>query len=220
MKHFDSDLFKRQMAPLDSITLWGHTGGPYPWKVAMVIEELNIPYRIKFLELPEMKEPAIEDPNTGITLWESGAIIEYLVETYDKERKMSFAPGTTEYFHAKQWLHFQVSGQDPFSAHAISFKAYHPWQLQSAQDRYTNELRRVSSVLNRALKGHEWLVGYKYTYADVAFVMWFEFVSCITSEKIDILKEFPNLHSWLDKMKNRPAVAKVLKARADVNEKN
>lgn len=207
------------MAALKSITLWGHTGGPYPWKVAMILEELNAPYKIKFLELPEIKEPAIEDPNTGITLWESGAIIEYLVETYDKERKMSFAPGTTEYFHAKQWLYFQVSGQDPFFGHAVWLKVYHPGQFQSVQDRYINELRRVSSVLNRALKGREWLVGYKYTYADVAFVMWFEFVPWVAGEKIDILKEFPNLHTWLDKMKNRPAVAKVIKARADVKEK-
>jgi glutathione S-transferase len=219
------------MASIKSITLWGHTGGPNPWKVAMVLEELNVPYKIKFLELPEMKQPAyekiningrvpaIEDPNTGITLWESGAIIEYLVETYDKERKMSFATGTTEYFHAKQWLHFQVSGQGPYFGQAVWFKVYHPEQIQSAQDRYINEMRRVSSVLNRALEGREWLVGCKYTYADVAFVMWFEFVPWVAGEKIDILKEFPNLHAWLDKMRNRPAVAKVIKARADVNEK-
>lgn len=216
------------MVSLKPITLWGHTAGPNPWKVAMVLEELNVPYETKILEFPEMKQPAfekiningrvpaIEDPNTGITIWESGAIVEYLVETYDKEKKMSFEAGTTEYFHAKQWLHFQVSGQGPYFGQAVWFHMFHAEKVQSAQDRYINEMRRVSDVLNRALEGREWLVGNKYTYADVAFVIWFEFVPRIAGEKIDIPKEFPNLHAWLDKMKSRPAVARVLKAKADV----
>jgi glutathione S-transferase len=33
--------------------------------------------------------PAIEDPNTGITLWASGAIIKYLQETYDKNNALT-----------------------------------------------------------------------------------------------------------------------------------
>lgn len=52
--------------------------------------------------------PAIEDPNTGITLWESGAIIEYLQETYDKNNTLNYT-STPEKYLVKQWLHFQVS---------------------------------------------------------------------------------------------------------------
>lgn len=48
----------------------------------MVLEEIKLPYTIRFLELSEVKGeaftkinvngrlPAIEDPNTDITLWE------------------------------------------------------------------------------------------------------------------------------------------------------
>jgi glutathione S-transferase len=104
------------------ITLWGHTSGPNPWKVAMIFEELNISYEHKFIELPEIKKdpyksinpngrvPAIEDPNTGITIWESGAILEYLVDTYDKQNTISFTAGSKEYYEAKQWLYYQMSG--------------------------------------------------------------------------------------------------------------
>lgn len=64
-----------------------------------------------FLSLnPNGRAPAIEDPNTGVTLWESGAIIEYLVETYDKEETISYTT-SPERFLLKQWLHFQMSGQ-------------------------------------------------------------------------------------------------------------
>ncbi|KAL1999627.1 hypothetical protein VTN02DRAFT_4261 [Thermoascus thermophilus] len=215
------------MASLKPITLWGHVTGPNPWKVAMVLEELQVPYEIKNIEFPEMKQPpyekiningrvpAIEDPNTGITLWESGAIIEYLVETYDKEKNISFTAGTSDYFHAKQWLHYQMSGQGPYFGQAVWFTMYHPEKLQSARERYVNEVRRVSGVINRALEGKEWLVGGKYTYADVAFFPWFDLVSWFAGDKIDIAKEFPNLSAWLEKIKARPAVAKVLKVKAD-----
>jgi len=214
------------MASLKPITLYGHATGPNPWKVAMVFEELHVPYEMKFIAMADLKKPpyekicingrspAIEDPNTGITLWESGAIIDYLVENYDKERKLSFTPGTPEYFHAKQWLYFQMSGQGPYFGQASWFTRFHPENIQSVLDRYYNEIRRVSGVLNRALQGQEWLVGGKYSYADVSFVTWYEAVAPMVADTFDISKEFPNLRAWLDRMKARPAVASVLKAKA------
>ena len=42
-------------------------------------------------------------------LWQSGAIIQYLVEEYDKEEKISYASGANKYL-AQQWLAFQISG--------------------------------------------------------------------------------------------------------------
>ena len=53
--------------------------------------------------------PTIEDPNTGIKIWESGAIVQYLVDTYDKDHKISFA-SAAERAQEVQWLHFQVRG--------------------------------------------------------------------------------------------------------------
>jgi glutathione S-transferase len=64
------------------IHLFSHASGPNPWKVAIVLEELNIPYETEFVDFAKIKEPeytqhnpngrvpAIIDPNTGITLWE------------------------------------------------------------------------------------------------------------------------------------------------------
>lgn len=70
------------MSSLKPIIVWGHNMGPNPLKVHIILEELNIPFEFKTIEFPEMKQepyitvnpngrvPAIEDPNTGVTLWE------------------------------------------------------------------------------------------------------------------------------------------------------
>lgn len=222
----------KQVQPL---TLWSHTAGPNPWKVAFVLEELNIPYKTQLIEFPDMKQPpyekiningrvpALEDPNTGITLWESGAILEYLVETYDKTNTISFAPGTAEYFHAKQWLHFQMSGQGPYFGQAMWFHRYHPEQLESVKERYLKEMRRVTGVLNRSLEGREYLVAGKYSYADVAFLPWFNVafypwynmaVPGVFADKIQVEEEFPNVAAWLERIRARPAISKTLEERA------
>ncbi|KAH9204809.1 glutathione S-transferase Ure2-like protein, partial [Leptodontidium sp. 2 PMI_412] len=210
------------------ITLYSHHAGPNPKKVVMVLEELNIPYEIKLLEFPAMKQPAyekinpngrvpaIEDPNAGLTLWESGAITEYLVETYDEKREISFKPGTTEYYHAKQWLHFQASGQGPYFGQAVWFKIHHKEQLRSALDRYIDEIRRVSGVLDGVLEGHKFLVNDRYSFADLVFVPWFEIIPWVAGDAIDLEKDFPNVHAWLNTLKLRPAVKKALHVKSEV----
>ncbi|KAJ5263606.1 hypothetical protein N7478_011211 [Penicillium angulare] len=209
---------------LKPIKLYGHTSGPNPWKVIMAFEELGIPYTIQLVDFQDIKKepfisvnpngrvPAIEDPNTGITLWESGAILEYIIETYDKENKISFASGSQDYFSAKQWLHFQMSGQGPYFGQAVWFTRYHPEQIQSAKDRYINEIRRVSGVLDRTLADKEYLVGGKFSYADFAFIPWFKIVGLF---EIDLEKEFPNLDAWIKRQEARPSIAKALKDRAE-----
>ena len=62
---------------------------------------------------PNGRVPAIEDPNTGVTLWESGAIIEYLMDTYDKDGKLHYT-NSPEKFTQLSWMHFQMSGQGPY----------------------------------------------------------------------------------------------------------
>lgn len=46
-------------------------------------------------------------------------MVEYLIERYDTEHKLSFPQGTAEYYACKQWLYFQVSGQGPYYGQAV-----------------------------------------------------------------------------------------------------
>jgi glutathione S-transferase len=60
---------------------------------------------------------AIEDPNTNLTLWESGAIVQYLIEQYDVEKILTYE-SLIERHQLNQWLMFQVSGQGPYFGQA------------------------------------------------------------------------------------------------------
>lgn len=106
---------------MQPIALYSHQYGPNPWKVALILEELDIPYTTTFVDFTAVKKkpytpmcpngrlPVIEDPNTGIVLWESGAITEYLVEKYDTEKHLTHTT-SAERYHIRQWIFFQVSG--------------------------------------------------------------------------------------------------------------
>ena len=209
------------------IQLYGDAG-INPYKVVMVLYELNIPFEKKEILMADLKKPAytainpngrlpaIHDPNTNLTLWESGAIVEYLVEKYDTERKISFTPGSDESYLAKTWLHFQMSGQGPYYGQASWFTKFHKEQLPSAIDRYVAEMNRVSGVLNDVLAqrpaGNDgpWLVGNKFSYADLVFVPWQVVITMVVAKEQFDNEKFEHLNAWLERMKQREAVKKAL----------
>lgn len=87
---------------------------------------------------------AIEDPNTGVTLWESGAILQYLDEVYDKERKLNYT-SLKERHQVNNWLHFQMSGQGPYYGQC-------GWYVSSSVDDLqlpTTQRSRTSYVLSK-----------------------------------------------------------------------
>ncbi|KAK8051369.1 URE2 protein [Apiospora rasikravindrae] len=224
------------------LTLAGIASGPNPWKVVMILEELGVPYEEIFPDPSTIKQepytslnpngriPTIQDPNTGITLWESGAIIEYLVDTYDKEKKLSFDTSPEKY-HVKQFLIFQVSGQGPYYGQLVFFQYFHPEKVKSAIQRYEEQTLRVISVLDKCLEGKEYLVGgkcrsvfgwqnmnlivcYLSTYADISFIAWETVAQAVVPEFGQKTKQYANYHAWLQRLMARPAIAKTLERKA------
>jgi glutathione S-transferase len=215
------------------IKVWGRGPSPNPLKIAIILKELNIPYEIVHVPFEDIKKPeyvainpngrlpAIQDPNTGITLWESGAIVEYLIERYDTQHQLSFAPGTREAYHAKQWLFFQVSGQGPYYGQMIWFKKWHPEPVPSAVQRYIKEINRVTGVLEGYLAQKKadagdshgpWLVGNKLSYADLAFIPWqWMMVSGLIDKDEYDQNNFPHVTEWYGKMTSRDAVKTAIK---------
>lgn len=92
---------------------------------------------------------------------------------------------------------------------------YHPEKIESAQQRYYNEVKRVTGVLETHLKKQEkgadgpWLVGNKPSYADFAFVPWQAGISRALGDKID-LSGFELVKDWLERLNTIPAIKRVL----------
>ncbi|KAF6843410.1 URE2 protein [Colletotrichum musicola] len=211
------------MSSIKPIVVYGNHLGPNPVKVKMILEELELPYETVVIDMAVVKQepytsinpngrlPAITDPNTGITIWESGAIIEYLIDRYDTGDKISY-DSFPEKYHLKQWLHFQMSGQGPYFGQLGWFLRFHPEDVPSAKKRYAEQTVRVFSVLDRTLKGREYLVGDKATYADIAFMTW-DYVARILlgdawNDKYDVDAKYPDYAAWAKRVGSRPVVAK------------
>jgi len=199
------------------IRVWLTPPGPNPWKVVFVLEELNIPYEIKSFAFAEVKKkpftdinpngrvPAIEDPNTDLTLWESGAIITYLVEQYDTSHKLTHTTLNEKHL-VNQWLHFQTSGQGPYYGQMGWFNVLHEEKIPSAITRYKNEVLRVLTVLDGVLKDRDWLVGDKMTIADMAFVPWNDRLDDLLVQPLDeTYHGLPHVRAWHERMAGRPA---------------
>ncbi|QPC76301.1 hypothetical protein HYE68_007053 [Fusarium pseudograminearum] len=208
------------MSELEPITVYVHSAGPNPFKVTILLEELAVPYTTIVVEDPKEdwfvainpngRVPAIKDPNSDIVLWESGAIMEYLVETYDVNQRLC-GTSTSSKWQIKQYLHFQVSGQGPYYGQAMWFHKC-PQDVPLAKERYVNEIARVISVLDKVLAGRKYLVDGKLTYADLAFVPWNRVVSQHPFFKTSlwgkhaILKQYPSFSAWQEHLNDLPSV--------------
>ncbi|KAF5004316.1 hypothetical protein F66182_16050 [Fusarium sp. NRRL 66182] len=196
---------------LEPITVWLTPPGPNPWKVVLILEELGVPYTIHSFKFDDVKKPPFTDINPNgrapgvlficfaliiinLTLWESGAIIQYLEEVYDKDKKLTY-DSLNERQLLNQWLHFQMSGQGPYFGQCGWFNVLHPEKIPSAIQRYRNEALRILGVLDTALEGKSWLVGDKCTFADLAFVPWNTRLDSVlaTLPGEDPLDSFPNV---------------------------
>ncbi|KAI1467962.1 glutathione transferase [Daldinia caldariorum] len=218
-----------------------HGQGPNPWKPIIMAAELGLPYEIVWIPYSEIKSepytslnpngrlPAMVDPNKNVTLWESGAIINYLIATYDKDLKLTYGDDRLEEkWLLQSWLMFQMSGQGPMFGQKIWFTHVHIEQnLQTAIDRYGTECKRILGVINDSLHKQRqklrltadepvWLVGDKCTYADLSFVPWNTLLGTIfPSGALDLEKEFPEYFRWHADMARRPATKKVLELREE-----
>jgi GST-like protein len=192
-------------------------GSPNPTKVALLLEELGLPYEAvpidtrrgqqfdpAFLALnPNAKVPAIVDGD--ITVFDSNAILLYLAE-----KTGQFLPAAAPALRGEflSWLMFVATGIGPFSGQAVHFRHFAPEQVPYAQTRYHYEADRHYSILDRRLADRRYIVGDSYTIVDMAAWGWARMVPFIMGD--GAWDRFPNLKRLHDEIAARPAAARAV----------
>jgi GST-like protein len=189
---------------------------PNGWKVAIMLEELAVPYKVTpikltdrqhkedwYLELnPNGRIPTLVDhDDDDFTIFESGAILIYLAEKFGR-----FLPADNKgRSRVIQWLMWQMSALGPMMGQATVFNRYFEEKLPSVIDRYVRESRRLFEIMDLQLAKNEYLAG-DYSIADIASFPWvrgYEW-ACVDIGGLD------NLKRWFDAIAARPAVQRGL----------
>lgn len=186
-------------------------------KASIMLEEVNLSYNVHKIDItkgeqftpeyvainPNSKIPAIIDRESGITVFESGAILIYLAE-----KTGQFLPTDPKSrYQAIAWLMFQMASVGPMFGQLNHFKHFAKEKIPYAIERYEKETLRLYGVLDKQLEKNEFICGDNYSIADIATYPWvaaYEFMGLT-------LDEHSNLKRWVETVQQRPAVQRGMK---------
>ncbi len=200
---------------------------PNGHKVLIFLEEAGVPHRVlpvniskgeqfapDFLRIaPNNRIPAIVDtaPADGgapISIFESGAILQYLAEKTGQFLSADVR-GRVEIM---QWLFWQMGGLGPMAGQNHHFVQYASQSIPYAMDRYVNETNRLYGVLDKRLAERDYIAG-DYSIADMAAYPW---IVPHRRQKQN-LDEFPHLKRWFGTIGARPAVKRAYERAREIN---
>ncbi len=199
---------------------------PNGWKVTIMLEELGVPYEVRYVNIgkgeqfapeflavsPNNRMPAIVDPEGPgggpISVFESAAILMYLGRKFGR---FYAEGGERRRVEVEEWLSWQIANVGPVFGHHNHFRHYAQQKLAYAIARFGDEAHRLYGVLNRRLDGREFVAG-DYSIADMALIGW---VKGYERRDVDI-GEFPHVKRWIGMLLARPAVERGLKVGAEV----
>ena len=179
-------------------------------KITILLEEIGCDFKITAMDLskndqfktdfkkisPFSKIPVIVDHENNESVFESGAILMYLAEKYNK------------FYEAKdrntinQWLMAQMGTIGPMLGQHHQFHHYNPGKSQFGEERFFKIAKRLYSEIDERLSSSKYLAGNNYTIADIATWPWIA-----RHEWHDIgLKSYKNLSRWYINIAKREAV--------------
>ena len=199
------------------IDLYYYTS-PNVRKVLIALEELGLPYTIKWTDIgagdqfepeyleinPNGKVPAIVDHDgpggAPLALFESAAILLYLAEKTG--RLLPEDPARR--WEAICWTVWQVANHGPMAgqaAHFVSHAPKHGIDDTYATGRYVGEARRLYDVMETRLASDDYLAG-EFSIADIACYPW---ARVAAGHGVDIAAEFPAVAAWMARIGERPS---------------
>lgn len=173
-----------------------------------------------FVEInPNSKIPALVDNsvNPPIKLFESGAILMYLAEKF--ERFMPMQQGQTR-ASCLSWVMWQM-GSAPYLGGGFGhFYAYAPEPMQYPIDRFAMETKRQLDVLDQHLATHEYFCSPKdeqgeqnYSIADMMIWAWYGLLALgklyEAGEFLEVAS-YKNVQRWAQQIAERPAVKRAV----------
>lgn len=193
-------------------------------RILWALEELSLPYQIvryqrekTLLAPPALKKvhPLGKSPvvvDNGVVIAESGAILEYLQETYDSEGK--FKPADAEQKRQYRfWLHYAEGSLMPLLLMKLVFvslgKPPVPFGLRAlggalgkgVQKAYLNpQLETHARFIDAHLAEHLWFAGEPFSMADIQ--MSFPLFALLARGGIDNLS---HIEAWKKRVEMRPA---------------
>lgn len=183
-------------------------------RVLWLLEELELPYQIKAyqrdagtrLAPPELKavHPLGKAPvlvDDGQTVFESGAIVDYLIRHHGDGR-LQPSVGWPEYETYQQWLHYaEGSAMLP-----LMLKLYVSRLGEAGAPlapRIDSEIANHLGFVNQSLQGRDWLVGDHLSGADIQ-------MSFVGEAARGLRAHFPNLDAWVRRFQARAAYRRAL----------
>ncbi|MEM6683431.1 MAG: glutathione binding-like protein [Pseudomonadota bacterium] len=207
-----------------TLTLWT-AATPNGWKISIMLEELKEagidlpPIAVRSVDLfagdqfsdafraicPNQKIPALL--HNGCALMESGAILQYLAETFPSP----LMPQGDKRWQVLQWLIWQVANIGPVFGNKLSYTRYMDHvdtaKKQHPLERFETEAQRLLAVFSHQLADQPYLCGDAFTIADIACYPW---IRGWKWSKIDI-NGYTNITAWLKRVRARPGVDRGLK---------
>ena len=200
---------------------------PNGHKITIFLEETGLPYKIipvnigrgdqfrpEFLAIsPNNRIPAIVDhaPTGGgapVSVFESGAILQYLAEKTGKLLPSDLRGR----YEVIQWLFWQMGGLGPMAGQNHHFSQYAPEKIRYAIDRYVKETNRLYGVLDRRLADRAFIAG-DYSIADIAAYPWI----VPYQRQGQSLEDFPRVKRWFEAIRNRPATVRAYDKAKQIN---
>ena len=194
---------------------------PNPMKVALLLEELGLPYdpipvdtrkgeqfAPGYLAVnPNGKVPSIVDGDAVV--FDSNAILLYFA---DKTGRFLPEPKPAQRGQLLSWLMFVASGIGPYSGQAVHFRHHAPEPKEYALNRYDFEAERHYKILDARLGAQRYMVGASYTIVDMAVWGWARLIPHVMGNP-DAWSRFPNVKRLHDEINARPAAAGVERLR-------
>jgi len=186
-------------------------------RIYWLLEELGVPYQLELVKFtpgktpfaqatPYGKVPAIEDGD--LTMFESGAIVEYVLERYG-EGRLAPRVGTPERGQFLQWLHFAEATALPPLGDIVRHTIFKPEaeRIPAVVEDARTRAAAGFAVVERALEGKQYLLGREFSAADVMMG-----VTLLIARRLKVLDEkYPNLTAYLTRLEARPALQKALR---------